>query len=451
MKITFLGGTETVTGSKYLVETQTTRILVDCGLYQGYKWLRKRNWQPLPLDIDKLDAVLLTHAHLDHSGYIPALYKQGFRGPVFTHHATKDLCAILLADSGHIQEEDARFYGKHKLSKHENPQPLYDRATAEKSMELFESVEFGECFSVGDIEARLQSAGHILGAASIIIEAEGKRVGFSGDVGRPDDIFMRAPKPLPELDLLLLESTYGNRRHDKADVFEQLAKVVNAMAKEGGVLLIPSFAVSRAQTLQHMLATLIAQDRIPRMPVYLDSPMAIDVSRIYCRYADEHRLTPAQCHAMYSAVTYTASVEDSKALAEQRYPHIIIAGSGMAAGGRILHHFKRLLGDHRTTVLFTGYQAGGTRGAKMLQGADSVKIHGEWLPIKAQVEVMHGLSGHGDYVDIEHWLKQSALPKNMSIQLVHGDLDALEGMRDHLRRTTSFDVDVAGYHNILTV
>jgi len=216
-------------------------------------------------------------------------------------------------------------------------------------------------------------------------------------------------------------------------------------------LLIPSFAVSRAQTLQHMLATLIEQDRIPRMPVYLDSPMAIDVSKIYCRYADQHRLTPAQCHAMCSAVTYTASVEDSKALTEQRFPHIIIAGSGMASGGRILHHFKRLLGDHRTTVLFTGYQAGGTRGAKMLQGADSVKIHGQWLPIKAQVEVMHGLSGHGDYVDLEHWLKQSALPKNMSIQLVHGDPDALEGMRDHLRRTTSFDVDVAGYHNILTV
>lgn len=292
MKITFLGGTETVTGSKYLVETKTTRVLVDCGLYQGYKWLRKRNWQPLPLDINKLDAVLLTHAHLDHSGYIPVLYKQGFRGPVFTHHATKDLCAILLADSGHIQEEDAKFYAKHKLSKHENPLPLYDRATVEKSMELFESVEFGECFSIGDIEARLQSAGHILGAASIIIEAEGKRVGFSGDVGRPDDIFMQAPKPLPEVDLLLLESTYGNRLHDKIDVFEQLANVVNEMAKKGGVLLIPSFAVSRAQTLQHMLATLIEQDRIPRMPVYLDSPMAIDVSKIYCRYADEHRLTP---------------------------------------------------------------------------------------------------------------------------------------------------------------
>lgn len=451
MKITFLGGTETVTGSKYLVETQTTRVLVDCGLFQGYKRLRERNWQPLPFDIKKLDAVLLTHAHLDHSGYIPALYKQGFRGVVITHHATKDLCTILLADSGHIQEEDARFYAKYKIGKHENPQPIYDRATAEKSMELFESVEFDENFSVGDIDVCLQSAGHILGAASIILKAEGKRVGFSGDVGRPDDVFMKPPKALPELDWLLLESTYGNRRHDTHDSFQQLADVVNKTAKKGGVLLIPSFAVGRAQTMQHMLATLMMDGRIPKMPIYLDSPMAINVSNIYCRYHDKHRLTQEQCTAMCNAVTYTPSVSDSKALYEQHFPHIIIAGSGMATGGRILHHFKRLLSDHHTTVLFTGYQAGGTRGAKMLNGVESIKIHGQWIPVRAQIKVMSGLSGHGDYLDIEHWLKQSPQRENLQIQLVHGDPDALEGMRDHLHRTTAFGVEVAGYNNILTI
>ena len=444
MKITFLGGTETVTGSKYLVETQNTRILVDCGLYQGYKWLRRRNWEPLPLDINTLDAVLLTHAHLDHSGYLPVLFQQGFRGSVITHHATKELCSILLADSGHIQEEDTKFYARHKLSKHENPLPLYDRATAQQSMALFQSVEFGESVAIGDIEARLQSAGHILGAASIILAAEGKKVGFSGDVGRPDDIFMRSPQALPELDLLLLESTYGNRRHDQTDPFQQLAELVNTTTKRGGAILIPSFAVGRAQTLQHMLTTLMEADRIPRMPIYLDSPMAINVSDIYCRYANEHRLTQAQCHAMCKAVTYTRSTDDSKALSGQQFPHIIIAGSGMATGGRILHHLKRLLSDRRTTVLFTGYQAGGTRGAKMLEGVESVKIHGEWISNNAQVAVLHGLSGHGDYVEIEQWLKQSALQKNMSIQLVHGDPDALEGMRDHLRRTTAFDVEIAG-------
>lgn len=451
MKITFLGGTETVTGSKYLLESGSSRILVDCGLFQGYKWLRERNWQPLPLDVDKLDAVVLTHAHLDHSGYVPVLYRQSYRKPVYTHHATKGLCGILLPDSGHIQEEDAKYYARHKLSKHETPQPLYDRATAERSLELFKSVEFRETFRVGDISLHLQSAGHILGAGSLIIEAEGKRVGFSGDVGRPNDILMNPPEPLPELDLLLLESTYGNRHHDDADPFEQLARIVNDTAHRGGVLLIPSFAVGRAQALQHLLATLQLDGRIPKMPIYLDSPMAISVSDIYCRYSSQHRLDDDQCHHMCDAVTYTRGVEESKALAELSFPHIIIAGSGMATGGRILHHFKRLLRDHRTTVLFTGYQAGGTRGAKMLGGADSVKIHGEWIPVKARVEVMHGLSGHGDYMDIQSWLEQSRLANNTAIRLVHGEPDSLEAMRDHLRRTTRHRVDVAAYQSILTV
>lgn len=450
MKITFLGGAETVTGSKYLVESEGTRILVDCGLFQGYKWLRERNWQTLPIDITSLDAIVLTHAHLDHSGYIPVLYKRGFRGPIFTHHATRELCAILLADSGHIQEQDARFYKRHKLSKHEEPEPLYDSDTAKKSMELFQSVDFGETFSIGNMELCLQGAGHILGAASIILRAEGKRVGFSGDVGRPNDIFMKPPAPLPELDCLLLESTYGNRRHEEADPMQQLADEVNRTAQNGGVLLIPSFAVGRAQTLQFMLTQLVDEGRIPKLPIYLDSPMAIDVSGIYCRYSDEHRLSDQQCRFMCSQITYTRTVEESKALYEQRFPHIIIAGSGMATGGRILHHLKRLLSDHRTTVLFTGYQAGGTRGAKMLEGVDSIKIHGDWISNRAQIKIIDGLSGHGDYVDIEQWLKQTH-QKKMAIHLVHGDADALEGMREHLLRTTHFDVNVASYRSILTL
>jgi len=451
MKITFLGGTETVTGSKYLLESGSTRILVDCGLFQGYKWLRKRNWQSLPLDVDTIDAVVLTHAHLDHSGYIPVLYQQDYRKPVYTHHATKALCGILLPDSGHILEEDAKYYARHKLSKHETPRPLYDRATAEQSLELFESVEFGETFTVGDMTLHLQSAGHILGAGSLIVEAEGKRIGFSGDVGRPNDLLMNPPKPLPELDLLLLESTYGNRRHDDVDPLEQLARIINDMAQRGGALLIPSFAVGRAQALQHMVATLMRDGRIPRMPVYLDSPMAISVSDIYCRYSSHHRLSSDQCHQMCDVATYTRSVEESRALAGLRFPHIIIAGSGMATGGRILHHFKRLLGDHRTTVLFTGYQAGGTRGAKMIGGAESVKIHGAWIPVKARMEVMHGLSGHGDCNDIQQWLDQSQLAKKTAIKLVHGDPEALDAMRDHLRRTTSYRVEVAAYQSVLTL
>jgi len=449
MRITFLGGAETVTGSKFLLETERSKVLIDCGLYQGYKWLRERNWQPLPLDIDKLDAVLLTHAHLDHSGYIPALYKHGFRGPVFTHHATKDLCQILLADSGHIQEEDTKYYSKHKLSKHEQPEPLYDRQTAESSMKLFQSVDFDEQVEVGDIRFHLQPAGHILGAASIIIEAEGKRIGFSGDVGRFDDVLMKPPRPLPELDLLLMESTYGNRQHDPQDAAQQLAAVVNRVAKNGGVLLVPAFAVGRAQALQHLLATLMQEGAIPKLPIYLDSPMAIKVSDIFCHHSDQHRLSHEQCHHMCDVVTYTRTVDESKALAGQAFPHIIIAGSGMATGGRILHHFKRLLSDSRTTVLFTGYQAGGTRGAKMLEGVDAVKIHGSWIPLRAEVEVISGLSGHADYLELTEWLHQSKLASTTPIKLIHGDPEALEGLRVHLQEQTQFKVDVAGYRDIL--
>ncbi|WP_323844279.1 MBL fold metallo-hydrolase [Microbulbifer magnicolonia] len=449
MKITFLGGTETVTGSKFLLETDNTSVLVDCGLYQGYKWLRERNWQSLPLDIDKLDAVILTHAHLDHSGYIPVLYKRGFRGPIFTHHATKALCQILLADSGHIQEEDAKYYSRHKLSRHEHPEPLYDRQTAESSMVLFQSVDFDEQVVVGDIRFYFQPAGHILGAASVIVEAEGKRIGFSGDVGRFNDVLMKPPRPLPELDFLLMESTYGNRQHETNDAAQQLASIVNRVAKSGGVLLIPAFAVGRAQALQHLLASLMDQGVIPRLPIYLDSPMAIKVSDIFCRFSEQHRLTEAQCHRMCDVVTYTRTVDESKALAGQAFPHIIIAGSGMATGGRILHHFKRLLGHSKTTVLFTGYQAGGTRGAKMLEGVDAVKIHGDWIPVRAEVDLIAGLSGHADYLELTEWLRQSELTDATRIRLIHGDPEALEGLRVHLQEQTKFKVDVAGYRDIL--
>jgi metallo-beta-lactamase family protein len=451
MNITFLGATGTVTGSKYLVETQHTKILIDCGLYQGYKWLRKRNREPLPLNIKELDAIILTHAHLDHSGFIPAIYQLGYRGPIYTHAATISLCSILLPDSGHIQEDDAKFYKKYKIGKHTNPEPLYDKATAEASLALFKAVDFDQEFSVGDIRISLQSAGHILGAASIILQAEGKRIGFSGDVGRSDDSIMYPPKPLPALDLLMLESTYGNLLHDQKDPLDRLAEIVNATASKGGVLLIPSFAVGRTESIQHMLATLINEQRIPKLPIFLDSPMAINVLDIYCKHARLNRLDQQQSHDMCHVASLTQDVDESKALSEIVMPHIIIAGSGMATGGRILHHMKRLLGDHRTTILFTGYLAGGTRGAKMISGADSVKIHGKWLPVKARVEVLHGLSGHGDYKDLRQWLRDSKLQPNTKIQLVHGEPEASEAMRDYLKQTTSFDVEVASYHQILRI
>ncbi|WP_116474900.1 MBL fold metallo-hydrolase [Zobellella maritima] len=451
MKITFLGATQTVTGSKFLVSSGDTRILVDCGLYQGYKWLRERNRQPLPLDIRKLDAIVLTHAHLDHSGYIPVLYRQGYRGPVYCHPATRALCGVLLPDSGHLQEEDAKFFTRHQLGKHEKPEPLYDRKTAERSLELFKTLEFDRKLDIGPMRLHLQPAGHILGAGSLILEAEGKRVGFSGDVGRPNDLFMRAPRPLPELDLLLLESTYGDRRHEATDPLEQLATLVNETVAGGGVMLIPSFAVGRAQVIQYLLATLMREERIPRLKVFLDSPMAIDVSDIYCRFVDQHKLSHGDCQQLNQAITFIRSVEQSRALADEHYPHIIIAGSGMVTGGRILHHMKRLLPDHRTTLVLTGFQAGGTRGAKLSQGMDSVMIHGDWVPNRARIEMLHGLSGHGDYIELQQWLAASALTPDTRIQLVHGEPEALEAMRDHLRRSTPYEVEIGEYQRILTV
>ncbi|MDN3651836.1 MBL fold metallo-hydrolase [Thalassotalea ponticola] len=451
MRITFLGGTETVTGSKYLVETDNSKILIDCGLYQGYKWLRRRNREPLPLNINDLDAIVLTHAHLDHSGFIPAIYQQGFKGPIYTHHASAALCSILLPDSGRIQEDDSKFYKKHKLSKHDEPRPLYDEATAQASLSLFKTVKFEQQFSVGDFDIYLQSAGHILGAATAIVRAEGKTIGFSGDVGKSDDVIMSPPKTLPELDYLLLESTYGNRLHKPEDPFEVVAKLVNETAQKGGVVLIPSFAVGRTEAVQHILASLIEQQRIPKLPIFLDSPMAINVLDFYLQYSELIKLSAEQCNQMCKIAEQTRSVDESKAISEVTMPHIIIAGSGMATGGRILHHLKRLVSDYRTTVLFTGFQSGGTRGAKMIQGNDSVKIHGEWLPVKARVEVLHSLSGHADYLGLSQWLKDSKLKQGTSIYLVHGEPDASEAFRDHLNQHFNFDVNIATYKSILHI
>ena len=451
MHIQFLGGTQTVTGSKYLLTTPKSRVLIDCGLYQGYKWLRERNWEELPFDVRSLDAVILTHAHLDHSGYIPVLYKLGYRGPVYCHYATQALCEILLKDSGHLQEEDARFYQKHQLGKHAQPEPLYDMETAIESCKLFHPVGFAQPFHIKDLKVTLQSAGHILGAASLIIESGGKTVGFSGDVGRPNDLMMYPPEPLPAVDLLLLESTYGNRRHPDTDPWEQLATIVNDTVKAGGALVIPSFAVGRAQALQYMLSKLMEEGHIPQLPVYLDSPMAIDASEIYNHFASLHRLDKNECRHLSKAMTYTKSVEASKALDSIHYPHIIIAGSGMVTGGRVLHHLKRLLPDRRTTVLLTGFQAGGTRGANMLNGAETIKIHGEYIACNAHLAVLDGLSGHGDYQELIDWLKRSNMATGTQVYLVHGEPDSADTFRKHLQEQTTFNVKIAEYMKTISV
>lgn len=451
MKIQFLGATQTVTGSKYLLTSGKTRILIDCGLYQGYKWLRERNREPLPFKASSLDAVILTHAHIDHTGYLPVLYKEGFRGPVFCHHATRALCDILLRDAGHLQEEDARFYERHKIGKHEKPEPLYDMDMAIASCRLLKGVSFNHPFQVGELKIHLHPVGHLLGAASVIVEGEGRRVGFSGDVGRPHDLFMLPPDPLPELDMLILESTYGNRLHTSIDPWQQLERIANETAQRGGVLAVPSFAVGRTQILLHMLTRLMDEQRIRRLPIYLDSPMAIDASEIYCEYNELHRLSQDECRRLCQATTFTRTVAESKELDEENGGHIIIAGSGMATGGRILHHMKRLLPFPKNTIMFTGYQAGGTRGANLLEGTEAIKIHGAYVPCAAHIELLDGLSGHADYAEMTEWLKKSQLKPETRIYLVHGEPDAADHLRKYIEEHTPMSVKVAEYMQTLTV
>jgi len=434
VRITFLGAAGTVTGSKYLVEADGTQILVDCGLFQGLKRLRERNWRTLPVDVSRLAAVVLTHAHLDHSSYLPLLEKRGFKGPVCCTRGTRALCGILLPDSGHLQEEDAEFANRKGFSKHHPALPLYTHADAERSLGVLKPVDFDQTVPVGgEATVRFRSVGHILGASSVEIGVGGDRIVFSGDVGRQTDPVMQAPRPLEQADYLIVESTYGDRRHPVTHPADRLAEIIKATIDRSGVILIPSFAVGRAQTLLHLLDRLRAAGRIPRgVPVYLNSPMAINATEIFCAHQDEHRLTPEQCRSMCDVATYVNSAEDSKALNHRRGPMIIISASGMATGGRILHHLKAFGGDPRNTVLFAGYQAAGTRGEALLQGAGHIKIHGEQVLIRAQIEQISGLSAHADYQELIEWLAPLGRAPSY-VFITHGEPKASSALQGHLR------------------
>lgn len=445
MKVRFLGATGTVTGSKYLVTTDQANLLVDCGLYQGYKNLRERNWQPFPIDVKTIDAVVLTHAHLDHSGMIPLLYKYGYRGPVYCTAATFELCKLLLPDSGHIQEEEANFRNKHKLTKHQPALPLYDLAMAEKSLKLFSSVDFDQTVTVKDLQIKLSSVGHILGAGSVRITDGNKSLVVSGDVGRPNELVMPAPKALEPCDCLLIESTYGDKLHEKDDSNDKLADVINQTISRGGSIVIPSFAIGRAQTLMFLLLELIKADKIPKIPIFLDSPMAISASSLYSRFNDLHRMSAQQCQEMGELVEYTREVEASKKLADINYPHIIISASGMATGGRVLHHLKRMLPDHRNAVIMVGYQAGGTRGRKLLNGDHKLKIFGIDVKVKAHIEEIDTLSAHADYQELILWLKQSQGLNPRQVFVVHGEPDAADSFRLHLKDQLGWTAKVPEY------
>jgi metallo-beta-lactamase family protein len=430
VSITFLGGAGTVTGSKYLVRHGTECLLVDCGLFQGYKPLRLRNWTPLPISPDQVGAMLLTHAHLDHSGYLPRLAREGFAGSVHASSGTRDLCRILLPDSGHIQEEDAEFANRHGFSKHAPAMPLYTRQDALDCLSLLKAVDFGKTFQpLPDWRATFSPAGHILGAASVLLEVAGRRILFSGDLGRPDDLIMNPPAAAPAADTVLIESTYGDRQHPKEDVLAELGPALNKLAKRGGVAVIPVFAVGRAQALLHAIHLLKLSGDIPTsLPVFLDSPMAVHTTHLFEQHQDDHRLSNKDSHALTHSATMVNSTDESRALASRHGPMVILSASGMATGGRVLHHLALRAGDHRNMIVLTGYQAPGTRGAALASGAKFVRIHGHDVEVKAEVVQLQSASAHADSNQLLAWLRTMPTAPDQ-VYVVHGELGASDELR----------------------
>ncbi|MFZ3128416.1 MAG: MBL fold metallo-hydrolase, partial [Rhodoferax sp.] len=423
-----------VTGSKYLVRHADRSLLVDCGLFQGYKQLRLRNWNQLPIAPDQVDAVVLTHAHLDHSGYLPLLVKEGFTGHVYASPGTQALCKILLPDSGHLQEEDAAFANRHGFSQHVPALPLYTRQDALDCLPLIKAVPIRTAFQpIPDWRVTLSSAGHILGASSVLLEVAGRRILFSGDLGRPDDTLMYPPDPAPMADTLLIESTYGNRHHPTEDMQAELAPALQRLAKRGGVAVVPVFAVGRAQALLHAIAQLKAQGKSPHsLPIFLDSPMAIHTTHLLEQHMGEHRLNAHEVKALMHCATMINSTDESKALASRHGPMVILSASGMATGGRVLHHLEHHAGNHRNMVILTGFQAPGTRGATLASGAKSVRIHGRDVEVNAEIVQLESASAHADGGQLMQWLRTLKRAPDQ-VYVIHGDMEASDALRGRIQ------------------
>ena len=458
--ISFWGGVGTVTGSKYLVESGNSRVLVDCGLFQGLKELRERNWQEPPFDPRSLDAVLITHAHIDHTGYLPRLVKQGFHGPVYCSRGTADLLKILLPDAGRLQEEDADFRNRHNLTKHQPALPLYTEKDAFASLELIKPVEnTGESFQAAPgIRAEFRIAGHILGSSLVLLELEnagadgkGRRVLFSGDLGHYDQPIIHDPVAPPACDYLLVESTYGDRLHDPEDPKIALARIIKDAAQRNAPVLIPAFAVGRTQEIVYLIRELEDEKAIPILPVSVDSPMAAATTAAYSRRTEEQdeeyaSVLKTQRHPLRTRSMITASSRaESKKLNDAEGARVIVSASGMMTGGRVLHHAMRLVPNPEATLVFVGYQAAGTTGRRIQDGEPEVKIMGQWIPVRCRIAKIGGFSAHADWKEVLQWLEgmKSGHPKRTF--LTHGEPEAASAMAGHIKERFGWDVHVPQY------
>jgi len=450
VRLTFHGAAETVTGSKYLLEADKARLLIDCGMFQGLKQLRLLNWSPFPFEPASLQAVVVTHAHIDHIGMLPRLVKQGYRGAIYATPATNDLAEVMLYDAAKNQESDAEYANRKGFSKHKPALPLYDDQDVARTLRQFRAAARGEWFSpVEPFWCRYHDAGHLLGSAMIEVEVRRGprplRVLFSGDVGRYGAPLYHDPSPPPPCDYLICESTYGNRDHPRGSVLDELALVVEKAIQRGGVLVVPSFAVGRSQQLIYLLEVLVHQQRIPALPIYLDSPMAINASKIYRDHAADHDLSEVQLRDDESMLTganvhLTRSANESKGINSENGPAVIIASSGMMIGGRILHHLKRRLSDSRNTILLGGFMAAGTRGRALQDGARSIRMHGQDIPVRAAIEQLSGLSGHAGHDELLRWLAPLEQPRRVFI--THGELTSATDFANELRTTRHWDTHV---------
>ncbi len=445
LRLRFLGATGTVTGSRYLLDTGKHRLLVDCGLFQGYKALRLRNWAPPPVDPASIDAIVLTHAHLDHSGYLPRLAAQGFRGKVWCSPATRRLCGVMLPDSGRLLEEEASYAERKGSSKHKPALPLYREVDAIASLRLLTPVDFNEDFEpVPGLVARLRPQGHILGAAAVTVRGFGTSIVFSGDIGRPHDPVMPAPVPPDDADWLVVESTYGNRLHPPSEPRAELAAVLRRVIARRGVAVIPAFAVGRAQALLHLVSQLIESGEIPPVPLYLNSPMASKVGEIYREFGALHRLDAAALATMTKHTRTVDTVEASKDLNRRKGPMVIVSASGMATGGRVLHHLVAFAPDPRNAIVLSGFQAGGTRGAALAAGARSIRIYGEEVPVGAEVVQLAAASAHADADELLDWLRAAPRPPRR-VFVTHGEADAADALRARIEHELGWPASTPEY------